>query len=175
MTDNLSDIQPTPAAAIAGRWTTGTKRLQSGVVVRGRTLSLMGELLGGSLPAVVLDWIIFEGVTSEITDQARRTAEIYKARLYVVARILDYPKLVLGRGADIRDVQPNLEAGEVGPTHFSAEEIWEIYSWGVVEVTPSLDTAPFPAADDAAGRAPEPGPAGTTLPQEPKRLPRSAG
>jgi len=180
MTDATNGVHaepaPTPATALRDRFRTETLTLSTGVVVTARKLSLMRELLGGSLPTQVLDWIVFQGATSEITDYAQRSAEIYKARLYVVARILAAPRLVLGRGKDIRDVQPDYAAGEIGPLDLTHEEVWEIYSWGILGVVPDAVTAPFRAelVSDTGGTG-EPGLGSPPLSQEPEPVSRADG
>jgi len=148
---------PTPASALAARFRTDLITLSTGITVKARKVSLMREILGGSLPNAVLDWTIFGSGNRDVQEYALRTAEMHKARLCVVARILIEPKLVLGK-VDIRDVTPNYEAGEIGPTDLTHDEVWELYRYGILEVVPTAEDAPFRAGADAGGSTGEPVP-----------------
>lgn len=151
--------------------------LASGRVVVVRPLDLTAELLAGSLPNQVLDWVIFGSLGRDAHKQTyqQHVKTVYEAKLMTVARGLARPKLVLGPPDNVLKVMPDKAKGEIGPRQLHPREIDEIYNYLINGVLPDAASAPFPAQADDAGGAEPAARAGDDISPEPERIPGADG
>lgn len=147
----VRELQPTSAAAFAGRWQqTYVRELSPGFAVRLRKLPLTGELLRGTLPNQVLRRIRFEQQPfMDDRTEVERQRDNYEAALPILSRAMVEPKFVFNR-------EPNIEKGEIGPDDLSYVELDNCYFYVVKEVVPPTETSPFRANGDGSAGADQP-------------------
>lgn len=147
----MADQTPTPAAEWAQPFIEyGTEVLPSGRVCRIRLFNPTDELLAGTLPNILLDWVVFAkpwGITND--DPPATVAAHYEGLVNLAARILVDPVLVI-RGDDEPPADP--AKGEIGPGVLTPEDLYHLRAVGMWSRLPEVQDAPFSdPADEARG------------------------
>lgn len=159
---------PAPPLTSAAEWTQpfteyATETLPSGRVCRIRLLNPTAEIAAGTLPNLILDWVVFgKGWSIGPDDPARAVQAHYQGLLQLAARILVAPRLVL-READEPPANPVLN--EIGPEALTPDDLYYLRAVGLYNRLPEVADAPVFPAQPADTTAPA-GAAGAALPAE---------
>lgn len=144
-----------PATYDATAWKGGLDREFTVEVNPGRPLvykklSLVDELVRGTVPNELLKHIVFDSLPDDDDDAkaAERQAETWQNHLRICARALVRPRLKL-KGT------PNYAQGEIAPSDLTWAEVYEISYRAIREVVPPLADAPF-RSDGSDDGEPEP-------------------
>lgn len=140
--ETVRPLEPTPAAEWSKPFEEyGTEVLPSGRVCTIRLVNPTEELLAGTLPNLLIDWLHFRkpwGLPDPAP--ADKVATHYEGLLQLAARILVFPVLVL-RGED--EPPPDPAKGEIGPSALTPDDLTHLRAIGLWTRLPEVQDAPF--------------------------------